>query len=91
MMLERETVMSQQSPPAEAGAVSVLDRIGIPRQLFWGFAAVLIFMIGDGVETTYLSDYLQQPEGGGLANWVRRVLGWLVPTDLALAALFVFE
>ena len=50
--------------------MSVFDRIGIPRQLFWGFAAVLIFMIGDGVETTYLSDYLQQPEGGGLPGAV---------------------
>ncbi|MCI2422803.1 MFS transporter [Saccharopolyspora sp. K220] len=50
--------------------VSRLDRIGIPRQLFWGFVAVLIFMIGDGVETTYLSDYLQQPEGGGLPGAV---------------------
>ncbi|WP_246470939.1 MFS transporter [Saccharopolyspora phatthalungensis] len=44
--------------------------MGIPRQLFWGFVAVLIFMIGDGVETTYLSDYLQQPEGGGLPGAV---------------------
>jgi polyol permease family len=53
--------MSQQT-----SAASRLDRIGIPSQLFWGFVAVLIFMIGDGVETTFLSDYLQQPEGGGL-------------------------
>ncbi|MGP4021310.1 MFS transporter [Saccharopolyspora sp. 5N708] len=64
--------MSQQ-PTADAEPtrpVSRLDRIGIPRQLFWGFVAVLIFMIGDGVETTYLSDYLQQPEGGGLPGAV---------------------
>ncbi|MEV0701296.1 MFS transporter [Saccharopolyspora sp. NPDC050389] len=60
--------MSQQtSADAEPlRPASRLDRIGIPRQLFWGFIAVLIFMIGDGVETTFLSDYLQQPEGGGL-------------------------
>lgn len=43
-----------------------LDRIGIPRSLFWGFVGVLVFMIGDGVEITYLTDYLQQPDGGGL-------------------------
>ncbi|GAB3694308.1 MFS transporter [Saccharopolyspora tripterygii] len=55
--------MSQTSA---AGSPGLLDRIGIPRQLFWGFVAVLIFMIGDGVETTFLSDYLQRPEGGSL-------------------------
>lgn len=71
--------MSQQPSPAspDRGASSsaeedsgrrpgLLERIGIPRSLVWGFVAVLIFMVGDGVETTYLSDYLQQPEGGGL-------------------------
>ena len=70
--------MSPQSPaaeppsagtgggPAETGRPSVLERVGIPRSLFWGFVGVLIFMIGDGVEITYLADYLQQPEGGGL-------------------------
>ncbi|MFF5536646.1 MFS transporter [Streptomyces cinerochromogenes] len=35
-----------------------LDRIGIPRALAWGFLGVLIFMIGDGVESGYLSPYL---------------------------------
>lgn len=63
----------QQSPPAASGhtrPASRLDRIGIPAELFWGFVAVLIFMIGDGVETTYLSDYLQQPQGGGLPGAV---------------------
>lgn len=66
--------MSQQSPPADprqpaadpGPAPAMLERIGIPKPLLWGFVAVLIFMIGDGVETTYLSDYLQQPSGGGL-------------------------
>ncbi|TCP57123.1 MFS transporter [Tamaricihabitans halophyticus] len=43
-----------------------LERIGIPRPLVWGFVGVFIFMIGDGVEITYLSDFLQQPDGGGL-------------------------
>lgn len=53
---------------APAGQRSFLERIGIPKPLFWGFVGVLIFMIGDGVEITYLTDYLQQPEGGGLAG-----------------------
>ncbi|KGI83043.1 major facilitator transporter [Actinopolyspora erythraea] len=63
--------MVQQPAAADGSAAapesrSRLDRIGIPKPLFWGFVGVLIFMIGDGVEITYLTDYLQQPEGGGL-------------------------
>ncbi|GHF40826.1 MFS transporter [Streptomyces morookaense] len=33
------------------------NRLGIPRPLAWGYAGVLLFMIGDGVETSYLSKY----------------------------------
>ncbi|PRW63322.1 RbtT/DalT/CsbX family MFS transporter [Actinopolyspora mortivallis] len=61
--------MAQQPPGAADTAApdrTWLERIGIPRPLFWGFVGVLVFMIGDGVEITYLTDYLQQPEGGGL-------------------------
>lgn len=47
---------------------SWMERIGIPRPLFWGFVAVLIFMVGDGVEITYLTKYLTDPTGGGLAG-----------------------
>ncbi|MER6378851.1 MFS transporter [Streptomyces sp. NPDC001250] len=34
------------------------DRTGIPKALSWGFLGVLIFMIGDGVESGFLSPYL---------------------------------
>ncbi|MCH0564125.1 MULTISPECIES: RbtT/DalT/CsbX family MFS transporter [unclassified Streptomyces] len=46
-----------------------LDRLGIPRPLAWGFPGVLIFMIGDGVESGYLSPYLtdQGVSGNGVA------------------------
>jgi MFS family permease len=44
------------------------ERIGIPRHLFWGFVAVLIFMVGDGVEVTYLTRFLTIPGGGGLSG-----------------------
>lgn len=43
-----------------------IERIGIPHALRWGFVGLLIFMVGDGVEISYLTDYLQQPDGGGL-------------------------
>ncbi|GAA3310943.1 hypothetical protein GCM10020295_79350 [Streptomyces cinereospinus] len=36
----------------------LLDRVGIPPALSWGFLGLLIFMIGDGVESGYLSPYL---------------------------------
>ncbi|GAA4311206.1 MFS transporter [Compostibacter hankyongensis] len=42
-------------PPAQA---TLLDRVGIPRQLFWGYVGILIFMMGDGMEQGWLSPYL---------------------------------
>ncbi|HWC79300.1 MAG TPA: MFS transporter [Pseudonocardiaceae bacterium] len=60
--------MSQTTDPTQDRDGSWMERIGIPRQLFWGFVAVLIFMIGDGVEITYLTKYLTDPAGGGLVG-----------------------
>jgi polyol permease family len=37
---------------------SILDRIGIPGELKWAFAGVLIFMVGNGIELGWLSPYL---------------------------------
>lgn len=37
---------------------SWLDRVGIPKQLAWGYLGILIFMMGDGVEQGWLSPYL---------------------------------
>ncbi|WP_007023554.1 MFS transporter [Saccharomonospora iraqiensis] len=66
--MSRQTPVSRQTPAETAAErpVSFFDRIGIPRPLVWGFVAVLIFMIGDGVEITYLAEYLSRPDGGGL-------------------------
>lgn len=36
----------------------LLDRVGIPKQLAWGYLGILIFMMGDGVEQGWLSPYL---------------------------------
>ena len=49
-------------PPASAssgGGTTFFDRIGIPRVLLWGYVGMLLFMIGDGVETSYLSTYFK--------------------------------
>jgi len=36
----------------------LIDRLGLPRPLVWGFVGLLLFMIGDGVESGYISPYL---------------------------------
>src|SRR3954469_4218703 len=37
---------------------SLVDRVGIPKQLAWGYLGIMIFMMGDGVEQGWLSPYL---------------------------------
>lgn len=51
-----------------AEARSGIERWGIPYPLRWGFVGVLIFMVGDGVETSFLSAFLAEPSGGGLSG-----------------------
>ena len=41
-----------------AASPAFAERIGIPPALTWGFAGLLLFMIGDGVESGYLSPFL---------------------------------
>jgi polyol permease family len=36
----------------------MLDRIGIPKSLSWGFLGILLFMMGDGLELGWLSPFL---------------------------------
>jgi polyol permease family len=43
----------------------LLEKLGIPTPLFWGFVGVLLFMIGDGVESNYLSTFLADLPGLG--------------------------
>ncbi|MFD5650177.1 MFS transporter [Streptomyces sp. NPDC127039] len=47
------------APTVSRSALPWVERIGIPRPLMWGHVAVLIFMIGDGVESNYLEPYLR--------------------------------
>ncbi|WP_247615855.1 hypothetical protein [Streptomyces sp. MK37H] len=46
------------TPENEIQPRHFLERLGIPKVLVWGFVGVLLFMIGDGVESGYLSPYL---------------------------------
>jgi len=36
----------------------MLNRIGLPKNLLWGYIGLTIFMIGDGVEQAWISPYL---------------------------------
>jgi polyol permease family len=38
---------------------SLLDKVGIPKHLAWGYLGIMIFMMGDGLEGAWLSPYLQ--------------------------------
>jgi polyol permease family len=44
--------------PEQTMRRSVLRRLGIHPPLAWGYLGLLLFMIGDGVESGYLSPYL---------------------------------
>lgn len=46
--------MKTETSTAEA----LLDRVGIPKTLGWGYLGILIFMMGDGLEQGWLSPYL---------------------------------
>jgi polyol permease family len=46
-----------------SGPARFLDRLGIPAPLFLGFVGLLLFMIGDGVESNYLSPFLAENQG----------------------------
>lgn len=37
-----------------------LERTGLPKALTWGYLGVLIFMMGDGIEQTWLSRYITE-------------------------------
>jgi polyol permease family len=43
-----------------AATNSFTDKSGIPMSLIWGYVGILIFMMGDGMETGWLSPYLTE-------------------------------
>ncbi|WP_208617599.1 MFS transporter [Microbacterium oxydans] len=59
--LNEETPMvTPASPPAEGRFARLLSSQGISRPIAWGFVALTIFMIGDGIEAGFLSPYLDE-------------------------------
>jgi polyol permease family len=55
-----QTTVSTSAPSKTA---RFIDRLGMPPALAFGFLGLLLFMIGDGVESNYLSQFLIHGEG----------------------------
>ncbi|UQA91696.1 MFS transporter [Streptomyces halobius] len=62
---------------------SLITRLGMPPTLAWGYFGLLLFMIGDGVESGYLSPYLIDQ---GMADSRVAVLFTVYGVAAALAA-----
>ncbi|MBL1097735.1 MFS transporter [Streptomyces sp. 205] len=43
---------------------SLLDRMGIPRPLVFGYVGLLLFMVGDGVESGFIAPYMAHHGAG---------------------------
>ena len=52
--------MQQGAAGARPG---IFERMGLPRPLLWGFVGLMLFMIGDGVETNILTPFLTAEHG----------------------------
>jgi polyol permease family/HAD superfamily hydrolase (TIGR01549 family) len=44
--------------PTSLARSSLLEYLSIPRELVWGYVGLLVFMMGDGVESGYLAHFL---------------------------------
>src|SRR5690606_40512498 len=77
----RQSALTEPRPKA-------LDRLGLPRPLVWGFIALAIFMIGDGVETNILTPFLTAEHGFTipLAGTLITVYGAAVAVAAVLSA-----
>lgn len=43
---------------------TLLDRIGIPKALVFGYLGVLLFMVGDGVESGFIAPFMADHGAG---------------------------
>jgi len=64
---------------------SFADKTGIPMPLLWGYVGILIFMMGDGMETGWLSPYLK---GRGLSVSANATLFTAYGITVAVSAWF---
>lgn len=45
-----------------------IEKLGLPRPLVWGFVGLLLFMVGDGVESGYIAPFLVAHGAGTETN-----------------------
>lgn len=64
--------MSSAAPQHE----TVLDRIGIPHSLRWGFLGVLVFMTGNGTESNFISPHIEAVLGSPEATVATIITGY---------------
>ncbi|WP_084499442.1 MFS transporter [Brevibacterium album] len=64
----------------------ILDSQGISRTLAWGFLALMLFMVGDGIELSFLSNHLTDMGfGGGRVALIFTAYGIVVAVSAWLA------
>jgi polyol permease family/HAD superfamily hydrolase (TIGR01509 family) len=49
---------ASQASSSSVQLASLLDRFSFPRPLAWGYVGLLLFMVGDGIESGYLAPFL---------------------------------
>jgi polyol permease family/HAD superfamily hydrolase (TIGR01549 family) len=49
---------ASQASSSTVQSASLLDRFSFPRPLAWGYVGLLLFMVGDGIESGYLAPFL---------------------------------
>src|SRR6201987_2787670 len=62
---------------------TILERLGVPPKLAWGYLGLLLFMIGDGIEAGYLAPFLN---GIGVSQGKIALMFTLYGLAAALAA-----
>lgn len=60
---QRESITRGTAHLSATPREGLLDRLGLPRHLIWGFVGLALFMIGDGVETNILAPFLVDDHG----------------------------
>jgi polyol permease family len=49
---------ASQASSSSVQSASLLDRFSFPKPLAWGYLGLLLFMVGDGIESGYLAPFL---------------------------------
>src|SRR6478752_1418133 len=58
MSRQGKNLMMPLTEEVDRARAPFIDRLGIYPPLLWGYVGLLLFMIGDGVESGFLSRYL---------------------------------